>query len=72
MLKIVAEYDRDTSSAKLKDFFAKFSLLSASVDICQRAVVDESGMIRTQMRKQNRLENGHSTWDALCDTTLQQ
>jgi hypothetical protein len=51
MLKIPAEYDRDTSSAKLTDFFAKFlpaSLLgaAAAAGVCQRTLVDKSGMIR--------------------------
>jgi hypothetical protein len=32
--------------------------------------VDESGMIRTQIRAHSRSENGRSTWDALYDTTL--
>jgi hypothetical protein len=51
MLKTPAEYDGDTSPAKLADFFTKFlpaSLLDVSAIICQRAVVDESGVIRTQ------------------------
>jgi hypothetical protein len=35
----------------------------------QRALMDESGMIRTQMGMQNRSENGHSAWDTMHDTT---
>jgi hypothetical protein len=53
-VKIPAEYDRDTSPAKLAHFFAKFApalLLGVSVGIYQRALVDESGVIRTQMRR---------------------
>jgi hypothetical protein len=45
-------------------------LLGVSADICQRALVDESRMIRTQMAMHSRSENGHSAWDALYDTTL--
>jgi hypothetical protein len=30
------------------------SLLGISADICQRYLVDESGMIRTQMETENR------------------
>jgi len=68
MLKIPAEYDRDTSPAKLAHFLAKFppaSLLGVSVGIYQRALVDESGMIRTQMGTHNRSEIVSSAWDAL-------
>jgi hypothetical protein len=32
--------------------------LGVSVGICQRPMVDESGMTRTQMGKHNRSENG--------------
>jgi hypothetical protein len=44
-------------------FFAKFfpsSLLGVSAGVCQRALVDESGTIRTQMGAQNKSENGRS------------
>jgi hypothetical protein len=44
------------------------SLLVVSARICLRAVVDESGMIRTQMGMHSRSGNGHSTWDCLYDT----
>jgi hypothetical protein len=56
--------------AKLTDFLAKFLpalLLGVSSGICQRAVVDESGMIRTQMGIHSRSENGRSAWNALYD-----
>jgi hypothetical protein len=63
MLKNPAEYERDISLAKFTATSLQVSpdsLLGVSAGICQRAVVDESGVIRTQMRMQNRLENGHS------------
>jgi hypothetical protein len=43
------------------------SLLGNSADIFQKDFVNESGMIRSQMGMQNRLENGRSAWDALYD-----
>jgi hypothetical protein len=49
MLEIPEEYDRDTSPAKVKTFLVKSlptSLLGVSVGICERALVDESVMIR--------------------------
>jgi hypothetical protein len=58
-----------------RPFLTKFlpgPLLGASVGYCQRALVDESRIIRTQMGTHNRSENGRSAWDALCDTTQQQ
>jgi hypothetical protein len=57
MLKNPAEYERDISLAKFTTSLQVYpdSLLGVSVGICQRAVVDESGVIRTQMRMQNRL-----------------
>jgi hypothetical protein len=36
-----------------------------SAGIFQRAVVDESGMIRAQVGIHNRSENGHSAWDTV-------
>jgi hypothetical protein len=72
VLKIPAEYDKDTSSAKLTDFFAKLLLASQlvmCVGICQRAVVDESGSSRTEMGTHNRSAKGRSAWDALYNTT---
>jgi hypothetical protein len=59
MLKIPSECDRDTSSAKLTDISRQDSpdsLLDVSVGICYRALVDESGVIRTQMRTHNTSE----------------
>jgi hypothetical protein len=54
----------DTSPGHL--FLAKFlpaSLLGISAGICYRALVDESGMIRTQERKHNSSENGRIAWN---------
>jgi hypothetical protein len=53
-------------------FLAKFfsaSLLEVPAGICHRALLDKSGMIRTQMGTHNISENGRSAWDALYDTT---
>jgi len=51
MLKIPAEYDRYTLSAKFKEISRQLpaSLLGVSAGICQRGVMDELIMIRTQM-----------------------
>jgi hypothetical protein len=52
MLKNPAEYDRNTSSAKLTTISHQVSpvlLPDVSAGYCLRALVDESGMIRTQM-----------------------
>jgi hypothetical protein len=46
------------------------SLLGTSAGYCQRALVVESGMIRTQIRKTQEITDGRSVWDALCDTNL--
>jgi hypothetical protein len=71
MLKIPAEYDRDTSPVKFKDISRQLlaSLLGVSAVICDRALVDESGMIRTQLGMHIGSENGWSAWDALYDTS---
>jgi hypothetical protein len=60
-------------------FTAKFIAISRQVPpdsfmgvfagICQRALVDESGPIITQMGAHSRSENGRSAWEALYDTT---
>jgi hypothetical protein len=62
MLNIPDEYDRDTSSAKFKDFFAN-SFHRYLVSPLQQE------MIKTQMGTHNRSENGYSAWGALYDTT---
>jgi hypothetical protein len=57
MLKIPAEYDTDTSPEKLTEFIVNFlpaSLLGVSAGICQRSLVDETGMFKTQMGTHNR------------------
>jgi hypothetical protein len=44
-------------------------LLGVTTGICQRALVDKSGMIRIQMETHNRAEKKVTVaWDALCDT----
>jgi hypothetical protein len=51
MLKILVEYNRHTSSAKLTDISRPVLpalLLGVSAGICQRVLVDGLGMIRTQ------------------------
>jgi hypothetical protein len=56
MLQISAEYDRDISPAKLTDIYRQVfpaSLLGISADIFHIALMDESGMIRTQMGTHN-------------------
>jgi hypothetical protein len=45
-------------------------LLNVSDGICLRALVDESGMIITQVGMHSRSENGCSARDVLYDTTL--
>jgi hypothetical protein len=55
MLKIPAEYDRGTSLAKFTDICRQVSPCFATrclVLVFARDVVDESGMIRTQMETQ--------------------
>jgi hypothetical protein len=62
MLKNPAEYEREISSAKFTATYHQVSpdlLLGVSAGICQTALVDESGIIRTQMGKHNRSESGH-------------
>jgi hypothetical protein len=43
-----------------------------SAGICQRALVDESGITTTQIGMHNRSENGRSAWDVLYNITRQQ
>jgi uncharacterized membrane protein (DUF106 family) len=49
-------------------FFSEF-LLGVYAGIYQRALVDESGMMRTQMEMHNRSENACSASDSLYDAT---
>jgi hypothetical protein len=64
------ECERDTSPAKLtysyRHVFFLTSLLGVCGGICQRALVDESGMIRTQMGTHSISQDDRSAWDALC------
>jgi hypothetical protein len=72
MSKNPAEYERDISLAKFVAISRQVSpdsLLGVSIGICHRALVDESGIIRTRMGTHNRSENGRSAWDALYNTT---
>jgi hypothetical protein len=59
MLKIPAEYEIDISSAKFTDISRQVSLDSlvvVSAGTCQRSLLDESGMIITQIGTNNRLK----------------
>jgi hypothetical protein len=58
MLKKPREYEKYTSLEKYTDILAKFPLLRywMSVLLFDWALVDESGMIRTQMGMHNRSE----------------
>jgi predicted alpha/beta hydrolase family esterase len=58
MLKNLVEDEREILSAK-------FIAVS-----CQRALVIESGTLRTQLGGHTNSEDGCSAWDALYDTTL--
>jgi hypothetical protein len=63
---------KEISSAKFTAISRQLSpdlLLGVSAGICQRGLVDESGMIITQMRTCSTLGNGRSAWDALYDAT---
>jgi hypothetical protein len=48
MLKIYAECDWDTTSTKFKDISYELPVLLLGVCCNQTALVDESGMIRTE------------------------
>jgi hypothetical protein len=75
MLKITAEYDRDTSLEKLTEIYRQVYrcfLLDVSAGIFQSVLVDESGMIRTEMGTHNRSENDRSALDAFHVTTSKQ
>jgi hypothetical protein len=72
MLKIPAEYERDTSPTKLMNIFRQVSpclVLDVFAGIYKSALVDDSGMMRTQMGTHNRLKSGLIAWDALYDTS---
>jgi hypothetical protein len=59
----------DTTSAKFKDISRQLPTLLLGVSDATRALLDESGMIRTQTGTHNGPQNGRSAWDALYDTT---
>jgi hypothetical protein len=57
MLKNPAEYGRDTTSEQVMTISHQASLallLGVSTGVCKRDLVDESGMIRTQIGMHNR------------------
>jgi hypothetical protein len=59
MLKYSAEYERDTSQAKFMAISHQVSLASlpdVSACYCRRYLMDELGMIRTQMGTHNKSE----------------
>jgi hypothetical protein len=60
---------RRQNSAAITRQVSPDSILDVSAGICQRALMDETGMITTQMVTHNRSGNGRSKWDALYDTT---
>jgi hypothetical protein len=68
MLKIPTEYERDISLAKFITISRYVSPVSDG--LCQRVLVDELGMNKTQMEKHDRSENGRSAWNAVCDATM--
>jgi hypothetical protein len=71
MLKNSAERESDLSSAKFTVISRQISpdsLLGFSTGICQRALVDELGMIRTEIGMHSRSQNGRSVWDSLYDS----
>jgi hypothetical protein len=52
MIKNPAEYERDNSSAKITAIYCQVSpasLLGVPASVCQRALVEKSGISRTQM-----------------------
>jgi hypothetical protein len=54
---------------KIKGYFSPTAWFATRCLCCiQRALVDGSGMIITQMGTHNRSENSRSAWDALYDT----
>jgi hypothetical protein len=71
MSKIPAEYDRDTSSAKLTKIFRKIShcfVTNTAVFTRELYLINQKGL-ELRLRTHSRLENGRSAWDALHDTT---
>jgi phosphoribosyl-dephospho-CoA transferase len=70
MLKIPAEYDRDTTSAKFKVISRKVSPCFATRCLCcnQRALMDELGTIMTHMGITIDQKMVAVAWDASYDT----
>jgi hypothetical protein len=60
----------NSNSAKFKDISCQLPALLLDVCCNQRALVDNSGTVRTQMGTQNKSENGRSAWDSFYDTTV--
>jgi hypothetical protein len=57
--------------AKIKAISCQVSpalLIGVSAGYCQKALVDESGIIRTQTGYAQQISNGCIACDALCDT----
>jgi hypothetical protein len=63
---------RDTTSVIFKEISPTPCLATRCLGICHKALLDEPGMIITQMRTNNRSENCRSAWDALYDTNQQE
>jgi hypothetical protein len=64
-----AEYDIDTTSAKFKGIYRQLPASLLGVYSNQRALIDESEIIGTQIGTVSRSENGSNAWDALYDTS---
>jgi hypothetical protein len=71
-VKNPAEYERGISSAKFTTSSSQVFpdlLQGVFADVCQRALVYESRMIRTQMGTHNRSESGHIARNTSYDIT---
>jgi hypothetical protein len=60
---------RRQNSWPFRSKYIPAKLQGESAVICLRTLMDESGMIGSQMGMQNKSENGRSVWDVLRDTT---
>jgi hypothetical protein len=63
---------RDTTSVIYKEISPTPCLATRCLGICHKALLDEPGMIITQMRTNNRSEKCRRAWDALYDTNPQE
>jgi hypothetical protein len=70
MLKILAEYETDTTSAKFKDISLQIPASLLGVCCNHRTLMDESRMVRTHMGTHSKSKNGRSAYDVPYDTTL--